>query len=250
MTRRFALALALLGLPALALADMFTFFEDHFDGGTLNPAWIVWGSGPYSLVGSDLEFMTEQGDFHNAFEPIYGVPRHVFLIDPPDEFTQWTAVTRVRYNTPDEYHEQVDLIAFEDHDNSVKVSYNFRVSPPRYEHVVLSEQGGAVNQTAYNADPGYTDYFWLRLDRDGATYTAWASGDATADPDVVSWTLLGNKVNSLSNPTIGIGGWNSYATPTGELAEFDYFRLQIVPEPATATLLAVSGGLLMRRRRA
>jgi hypothetical protein len=198
------------------------------------------------VVNSNLQFVTEQGDFHNAYEPLYGVPRHVFLIDPPDDITQWTAVTRVRYNTPDEAYEQVDLIAFKDHDNSVKVTYNW--NPANYEHVVLSEHNGSSSQTAYTS-PGYADYFWLRMDRNGTTYTAWASGDATSDPDVVSWTLLGSKTNSMTNPSIGIAGWNTFPECSGELAEFDYFRLQVVPEPAAGVLVLMGVFAGLRRRR-
>jgi hypothetical protein len=246
MSRYLVAVCVLLGAAVLAHASAaYTFYEDQFDGTSLNPAWDVWGDGPYAVSGGTLNFTTQQGDFINAYESTYGVPHHLFLITPPAAATQWSAVTRVRYNTPNQDYEQVDLIAFKDHDNSVKVNYQWGSN--HYEHVVLSEQNGAVSQTPY-VSPGYSDFFWLRMDRDGSTYTAWVSGDTTTNPDLVSWSPLGSQTNPMVDPQIGIGGWNTFSSASGEPAEFDYFRLSIVPEPGTAALALCAVALGLRRR--
>jgi hypothetical protein len=248
MTRLAATLCALLTLAGFAQAGLVTYYEDHFDGSTLGPAWTAWGSGPYTVAGSNLSFVTQQGDFHNAYESTYGTPRHVFLVTPPSSVTQWSAVTRVRFNTPNQAYEQVDLMAFKDHDNLVKVCY--QPSDTGHEHIVASESGGVTQQTAFPVGT-YADYFWLRLDRNGSTYTAYRSGDATATPDLVNWVLLRSRTNAMADPAVGIAGWNTFPEDSGELAEFDYFRLQVVPEPSmllSASLMPLI--LTIRRRRA
>lgn len=56
------------------LAGVTIYFEDHFNGSELDPAWEVMGTGSYNLVGGELEFMTQQGDYHVSFERTYGPP--------------------------------------------------------------------------------------------------------------------------------------------------------------------------------
>jgi hypothetical protein len=247
MSRYLAVGCVLLGAVVGARGSMYTFYEDHFDGSSLNPAWTAWGTGPYALVGSDLEFTTEAGDFHPNLEPTYGPPHHLFLVSAPAGTTQWQAAARVRYNTPNELYEQVNLSAFTDHDNSVKISYGRGNGV--VEHVLLSEHNGVVPPQIPHTVVPYTGYFWLRLDRDGDNYAAYFSGSGTTDPDAVSWSYLGAFNNALGDPAIGIGGWNGYSAPAGELAEFDYFRLQVVPEPAATTLALTCVLAGCRRRR-
>ena len=242
MTRILAICCLLCFAAVLVQADMVTYYEDHFDGGSLNAAWTAWGTGSSELVGSDLEFTTEAGDFHPAYESTYGVPRHVFLISPPAGASQWSAVTRVRYNTPDQAFEQVDLMAFADHNNNTRLAYDY--SGGQRFHVVLAEQAGAATQTG-SATTAHLDYFWMRLERNGDVYTGSVSDDPTANPDLVTWTVIGSITNNLLDPMVGVGGWNTFTSPSGEPAEFDYFRLQVVPEPSM--LAAVSAMLLALR---
>jgi hypothetical protein len=249
MTRTLAICCMLCTATALVHADLVTYYEDHFDTGSLNGAWTAWGTGSYALVGSDLEFITEAGDFHPNMEPTYGVPHHLFLVSAPAGITQWQAVTRVRFNTPNQVFEQVNLSAFTDSDNSVKISYGRGNGV--VEHVLLSEHNAAVPPQIPKTVQPYGDYFWMRLDREGDNYAAYFSGSGTTDPDAVNWSYLGGFNNALGDPSIGIGGWNGYSAPAGELAEFDYFRLQVVPEPS-ALAAAVVALLTLRsaRRRA
>lgn len=240
MLRQLVIGLGLLAVVACANADMVTYYEDHFDGTTLNPAWTAWGTGAYSVAGGNLEFTTERGDFGHTYGDVIGFPKHAFLVTPPAGATQWSAAARMRYNTPTTPYQQVDVFAFQDQYHYAKIAYQGSV------HVLLQEQGSTGSSHDYSL-PMHTDYFWMRLDRNGNTYTAYVSDTSTGDPDLVAWTLLGSIASTLANPQVGIGGWNG-PTTQGLQADFDYFRVQVVPEPSAVALLALSVVALPRRR--
>jgi hypothetical protein len=251
MTRILAVCCVLCAAAVLVHADMVTYYEDNFDGDALGPAWNVWGDGAYAVSGGNLRFVTAQGDFEPNIYPNWGAPHHMFLVSPPSSATQWTAVTRVRYNTPNQSFEQVNLLAFSEPNNLAKISYGYD-GPGEWYHVRYSQQGGQVAQSSTVIAP-YADYFWMRLERNGTTYTPSFSSDLTTNPDLVSWTVLGSMSNTMVNPMAGIAGWNAFGAPftSGELAEFDYFRLQVVPEPSVMAATAAVGltALGLRRRR-
>ena len=95
------------------------------------------------------------------------------------------------------------------------------------------------------------DYFWMRLDCQGNDYATYISSDITTDADAVQWTFAGSSYVGLGDsPWVGIGGWNCWPGPSGELAEFDYFRVgALIPEPTSIALLAGGIGLIGLRRR-
>ena len=75
MTRMIAVVMVV-GSGLVSVANGQTCYADGLDGPTLDPTWNVMGTGGYSLVGSDLEFMAEQGDLVDFFEyGGYGPPR-------------------------------------------------------------------------------------------------------------------------------------------------------------------------------
>jgi len=229
----------LVGVGLVSTANAWTtYYEDNFSGTTLDPTWQVMGGGAYTLNGGDLEFTTQQGDLVDAYPPN---PQHLFLVDLPDQYVSWRAVTRVRYNTPSLSYQQVDLVAYQDDDDYVKVAREGSSLYGKY-WTYLAEWSGNYYQVG-PALPETTDYFWMKMLRSGNQYTAWASVDSTTDPDLVAnWVQIGTQSVPLNDPWVGIGGWNGPAT-AGLLAEFDYFRVQ-VPEPATIALLAGGIGLL------
>lgn len=69
------------------------------------------------------------------------------------------------------------------------------------------------------------------------------------DHHLRSWVLLSNKTDPLATPLIGSTGWSIFVEASGALAEVDDFRLQIVPEPAAATLALTCVLAGCRRRR-
>lgn len=217
---------AVVGLVLIAsTASAFT-FEDEFDGPTLGPAWTAWGSGAYAFIDGNLKFVTEAGDFVNAYQGTYGPPKHVFTLGAPhDDTDAWSARARLRFNTPDQTYEQVGLLAYGDADRYVKIVYYSPGYSPR-EWGMISEWPGN-DPDAYAIAVTKIDYFWVRLDYEKATntYTSYYSDETTTDPQAVSWNLIG----SLTNPTPGLrpgfGGWNSTSGPSGVLAEFDAFYL-------------------------
>ncbi len=244
MTRTVFLAAVLIcGTCPMATGQII--FEDPFDGPTLDPTWVPMGTGSYSLVGGDLEFFTEQGDYVDAYEDQYGPPRHVFYVDPGSGVTEWAAMTRVRQTAPGEPYEQVALIAYQDNDTYAKFAYYAAAEGRRWG--ALAEWDGNRIETTFSASL-QTDYFWMMLARHGDTYSGYWSGDATTDPNQVDWIHLTTQSVPLTDPMVGIGGWNGTSYPSGELSEFDYFNVQ-VPEPLTASTLIVGGLALLRRRR-
>lgn len=238
-----ALVIGMFVLATSAFATNYTYYEDDFDAGSLNPAWTSHGTGTYSFVDSDIEFVTQPGDLIYDAEDEYGFPQHLFTVDVPGDCGLWSAVARVRYNTPDERYEQVDLIAYSDDDNFMKLSYE---QGTYHAFQLLGETDATGYIVKSRVEPAMTDYFWLRLDRVGSVYTGYFSTDLTTDPDAVSWSPVGSLSAQLASPQVGFGGWNYTNGPSGELAEFDYFRLQ-VPEPASLLALLGVVGLVRRR---
>jgi len=223
MTRTITLVMVV-GVGFVSVAGAQTYFEDGFDGPTLDPNWNVMGAGSYSLTGGDLEFVTEKGGLVYDAEHTIGFPRHLFLVDPGSSLTEWSAVARVRCNTPDQMYESVSLIAYKDDDNYVRLGYNY--GGGGITNSYLAEYAGNYIEFGVSPRLTHTDYFWIRLDRQGDIYTAYISPDSTTDPDAVPWTTPGSHYVDLgSSPRVGIGGWNYGSGPSGELAEFDYFRV-------------------------
>lgn len=231
---------------SMAFGNLTTYYEDDFSGETLNPSWQPLGAGAYNLVDGDLEFATVAGDFVDDYESYWGAPQHAYVVALPSFVTEFSAITRVRYNTPyDQYH-QVDILAYQDNDTYVKNGY--QMGGTYLTHTWLSEYPGTYSEDEVFAET-QTDYFWLRIDWDSETltYDTYFSASMTADPDEVNWTALGALYNPMPYPMIGIGGWNG-AAEFGPLAEFDYFRVQIVPEPASIAALAALLAICARRR--
>ncbi len=240
MTRAMVFVLLATSVAGSVAADE-TIFEDAFDGPTLDAAWIRTGGGSYSLIDGDLEFVTEQGDYTFPFEQAYGLPRHGFYVDPGDALRGWSAVTRVRYNTPDQMYEQVALIAYRDDDNFAKLAYNYGVVGTLMGFLI--ECGDTSFHAGAGAIPVQTDYFWMRMDRVGDDYTVYWSPDTTTDPEAVSWIYINTVSADLGDdPWIGIAGFNTDEVPSGELAEFDYFRLTASDSVETATLTVTTNG--------
>jgi regulation of enolase protein 1 (concanavalin A-like superfamily) len=240
MVRSLEAMLFCLLLASVADAGLVVYFEDHFDANSLLPEWAVLGTGAYDLVGGELEFVTEQGDYYNGYEYTYGPPRHVFYVSPSPGLTEWMAITRVRYNTPDQAYEQADLIVYEDNNNYYKLRYEYgsgnRYVSGMYE---TSEQGRGNTGGISGSHSGF---FWLRVDRQGNRYDQYFSDEPSPDAnDVHDWVHLGGKTVLLGDsPMVGIGGYNATSGPTGELAEFDYFRLSNIP---TYVINIYTGGL-------
>ncbi len=222
-------------------------FEDTFDGPTLGSTWTAMGGGAYTVNG-DLEFTTVQGDYHPDFRTAYGTPQHSFLMSPG--VSEWTAVTRVRYNTPDEAYEQANLLAYGDNGSYVKVGYESGYFSNRYFQEQYAGQGGSHGVAGGQGTNPMTDYFWLRLDREDDRYAGFFSTDSTTDPNAVNWTYLGQVILAIGDdPMAGVGGWNTFPSPSGELAEFDYYRVgALIPEPTTLLLLLGGFAAALRRR--
>lgn len=197
------------------------YFEDDFNGSHLKPGWVVRGDGAHRVSGGTLLFTTQTGDLGR-----YGIePHHLFLIKPPEGCTQWTADARVKFK-PDEYYEQVAVVAYKDNANCLKVCYNYggykEGSGTLWAFYKFHEGKGTPG--GYEV-PRHDDYIWLRMVRDGNHYRAYASYDAATDPDAVNFSLVDVHAVELDGLMVGIGGWNSGMGPSGELAQFDYFRL-------------------------
>jgi hypothetical protein len=236
-------ALGLAGLGSIAQGQVL--YEDHFNGPSLDPAWQNPYGGTYYFSNGNLDFVTEKGDFTRWIEDQVGPEKHTFVLDSAASQSTWSAVARVRYLNSDRNYERVQLYAWENDDRFLRFSYQYSIS----FHVVqiVANYDDSIDYYQDGPHVTFNDYFWLRLDRDGDLYKTYWSADTTTDPDAVNWALSNTATMPLSNPSIAIGGANTWGGFTGKLAEFDYFRLSI-PEPGTAGVVLLGAFLTLRRR--
>jgi hypothetical protein len=243
-TIRMAVALVLVGLGSAAQAQVL--FQDHFNGPALDPAWQNPYGGSYYFSSGNLDFVTEQGDFTRWIEDTVGPEKHTFVVDVAASQSTWSAVVRVRYMNPDRNYERVQIYAWENDDRFLRLAYQ-RGGGGRVV-TYAANYDTSIDYSGDGATVTFYDYFWLRMDRSGDLYKAYWSADTTTDPDAVNWSLSNTATMPLQNPSIAIGGANTWGGFTGKLAEFDYFRLSI-PEPGTAGAVLLGALLVLRRRR-
>jgi hypothetical protein len=239
-----AVALGLLGLGSAAEGQVL--FQDHFNGPALDPAWQNPYGGTYYFSNGNLDFVTEQGDFTTWFEDAVGPEKHTFVLDRAASESTWSAVVRVRYMNPDRNYERVQLYAWENDDRFLRVNYQHSTSFRVVQ--IVANYDDSISYYEDGPHVTFNDFFWLRLDRSGDLYKAYWSADSTTDPDAVNWSLSNTATMPLHNPSIAIGGANTFGGFVGKLAEFDYFRVS-VPEPGTAGAVLLSVLLFVGRRR-
>ncbi|NOV97800.1 ThuA domain-containing protein [Isoptericola halotolerans] len=205
--------------------------DDEFEGDALDTCrWEVVREDPsgYRVTGGALEIDTTATDIYGTDNS--DVPNIVVQDQPGDS---WTVQTLVDGSALDEQYQQAGLIVYGDDDEYVKFDYVVDNAPGaevsrRLE--LRSEVGGAVQNPQPGVDNLDSGTWWLRLTRDGDTFT----GSYSADGE--EWSTLGQTVShaGLDDARVGLYALGGPQTAS-RTASFDHFRVIGDSAPLTVT---------------
>ncbi|TQS07663.1 DUF1349 domain-containing protein [Microbispora hainanensis] len=202
--------------------------DDEFDGTTLdNCRWnaIVRPEATAVRVSDGkLQLDTTTGD-------IYGTtnsgPKNFILQTAPDG--DWTLETKVDASALNEQYQQGGLMVYGDDDNYVKFDFlatNAAGSTVARTIELRSEVGGTVQNPQPQVNNLTTGVWWLRLKKEGDSFTGSYSSNGTTWTDLATnGTVAVVKNSAVANASkIGVYtiGTNQSASKT---VTFDYFKL-------------------------
>lgn len=196
--------------------------NDEFDGTTLNTSlwhWVNEDPSTWNLASNpgNMTISSRQGDLYGASTDA----KNILLQDAPGDWTIETKfTTSIR---PHATYEQGGLIAYQDMDNYMKVDWEANSSNSTVIQV-LRETNGTDNGTSISGNViGADNTLWLRLVKNGNSYTAYYSTDGTNFTVIgTSYTLNFNKVQT------GLYANNGGGTNTDMDVKFDYFHSNAV----------------------
>jgi regulation of enolase protein 1 (concanavalin A-like superfamily) len=232
----FALSLA---LAVLAAAPAAAQIDDEFDGTTLDTA--RWDRS-HNLVterlevsGGMLRIETANGDIDGP-NPMYPGPIENLVLQAP-RAGDWTVETKV-HAPLGEHFQLAGFILYSDDNHYVKydvVADNAPGSERDLRVELRKEEGGPLTPPdgVSDLDPpvSATDTWWLRLTKQGDTY----SGAISADGQ--TWeTTPGTVTVALTDPALGLMAVGPDQT-SSITAAFDYFR-EVVDDPDAPTTTA------------
>jgi cytochrome c len=214
-------------LPACSTPNPNVDPDDEFDGSQLDTCrWttiVRQDADHFRVQDGELQIDALQGDMFGGSTDA----RNLVLQDMPRG--GWEAVTRMRFDSADDYA-QAGLMVYGDDDNFVKaVLINVPGQGLRYE---LGQQvdGEPVFTDAYDrsgALPGdWPKTSYVKVAYDGKGLTAYYSADGQ------EWTRFGRvrSLHAIPDPKIGLGAFNGDGAPVA----FDSFRLDRRPaKPCT-----------------
>ncbi|WP_240423564.1 ThuA domain-containing protein [Microbacterium halotolerans] len=233
--------------------------DDEFDGDALDACrWdriVREDASGYRVADGSLQIDTTATDIYTDSNT--DVP-NIILQDEPEG--DWTVETKVDGSQFTEQYQQGGLILYGDDDNYVKLDYVVDNAPgdPATGRIELrSEKDAAVLDPQPSVTDLSTDVWYLRLAKQGSTFT----GSYSADGE--NWETVADAVShdglagsdggaealqtgpslaaSVSTTDPGIGVYALGATQTtASVASFDYFR---VVEGEAAEPLEVAGSL-------
>ena len=206
--------------------------SDEFDGTTLNKC--RWDSivredpTAYRVSNGNLELDTTTGDIYSSPN---GAPKNFILQKAPAG--DWTLETKVDGSALNERYQQGGLIAYGDDANYVKfdlVLDNAAGSTLARRLELRSEKGDVVQNPQPSASNLTTGVWWLRLKKEGTTYTGSYSADGT------TWTDMAQTVaNDALGSGTAVGLYTLGTTQTAsKTAKFDYFHLSTPAVDKTA----------------
>ncbi|MEU7696222.1 DUF1349 domain-containing protein [Microbispora sp. SCL1-1] len=216
--------------------------DDEFDGTTLdNCRWnaIVRPDATAVRVSDGkLQLDTTTGDIYGSTN---GEPKNFILQTAPDG--DWTLETKVDASALNEQYQQGGLMVYGDDDNYVKFDFlatNAAGSTVARTIELRSEVGGTVQNPQPQVNNLTTGVWWLRLKKEGDSFTGSYSSDGTTWTDLATnGTVAVVKNSAVANASkIGVYtiGTNQSASKT---VTFDYFKL-IKPQSDPEVKLTVT----------
>ncbi|QFY14551.1 DUF1349 domain-containing protein [Nonomuraea phyllanthi] len=197
--------------------------DDEFDGTALDACrWsaIVRPDATAARVGDGkLELDTTTGDIYGSDN---SGPKNLILQPAPSG--DWTVETKVDASALNEQYQQGGLMVYAGDDDYVKLDFlatNAAGSTVARAIELRSEVGGTVQNPQPQANNLTTGVWWLRLKKEGDTFTG------SYSPDGETWTDLSAPVENsavASGAKAGVFtiGTNQSASKT---VTFDYFHL-------------------------
>ncbi|MDG4831224.1 ThuA domain-containing protein [Solwaraspora sp. WMMD1047] len=196
--------------------------SDEFTGDSLDKcrwnAIVREDPAAYRIVDGQLRIDVPNGDIYTANNTD---PTNFILQDAPDG--DWTMETKVDGSLLDEQYQQGGLLVYGDDDNYLKFDFvldnTAGATPSR--RIEFRNEIDAVIQDPQPGATGLTSAVWyLRVTKEGDTYTAAYSADGT------EWTALEPLTSTAlgDDPKIGLFSLSGNQTASKTVA-FDYFRL-------------------------
>ncbi|MFF4129908.1 ThuA domain-containing protein [Microbispora rosea] len=209
--------------------------DDQFDGTTLdNCRWdsIVRPDATAARVtGGNLELDTTTGD-------IYGTtnsgPKNFILQKAPSG--DWTLETKVDGSALNEQYQQGGLMVYGDDDNYVKFDFlttNAAGSTVARTIELRSEVGGTVQNPQPQVNNLSAGPWWLRLKKEGDSFTGSYSSDGTTWTDLATNGTVAVVKNSAVANASKVGVYTiGTAQSASKTVKFDYFKLNKPSSPA------------------
>ncbi len=216
---------------------------DNFNSATLGSQWSITRPDPndWSLTQNpgSLTITPETGDLNAATN----TAKNLFL---QPELGDWTITSKLTFNViPHTATQQGGIIAYQDDDDYLKLDWE-AASATTAELAVTTEDdlSGTPRATvlatvATSTIPalasGANKTVWLRIAKSGAQYSEYYSTDG------VTWVLLYQFGESLTNVKVGMFSYNRAGTGTDLNVAFDYFHTTNAATTASFSPAASNG---------
>jgi alpha-glucuronidase len=203
--------------------------SDEFDGSSLDPNWTVVRPDPANLTvgGGSLTITPQTGDLVTTTNTAKNIVLQPALKD-------WTMTSKLTFNAlPNAPTQQGGIIAYQDDDNYLKfdleatsptnIQLKTSLEDDRQSNPAVTNSPIQVNQTL-NTTPMNgvlpdDNTIWLRMTKEGSTYTTSYSLDGHA------WVPVWSTGATLSNIKVGPFAFNGAASTASLQVAFDFFHL-------------------------
>lgn len=195
-----------------------TEFRDDFDG-TLGPGWQWVGedTGTWSLTAAPGYMRLPAGNSN-----INDRPARNFLVRQAPQ-GNFEIETSTRF-TPTARYQIAGLLVYDSQGNALQFGPAYAACPGGFEGGCVyfdSYQGGQFIEPNFATDVGGVVLSFLKLRREGSTYTASYSADGA------SWQVIGSRQSNITPRFVGLLAAQGYDAQ--ESADFDYFTLRPLP---------------------
>jgi len=195
-------------------------FRDDFEG-VLAEGWQWFGEDP-----SKWSLTQAPGSVRIILQPgniIDGEPKNFLVREAPNG--NFDLATLLRF-TPSSNFQFAGLLIYQSQGNAMQFGRAFANCPNSacqgnaiYFDIIEAGAGGKPNYATVVTSPSQA---FLRLRREGATYTGYYSEDGT------TWIEIGKHESSIISPLyVGLIGSQAYQAET--TADFDYFTIEALP---------------------